>query len=67
MKLSTGTLNYIAPYVSYLAGAIICAFLTDIVYCRQIARNSGEKRPEFRLPMMVPALLFVPIGLFWYG
>ncbi|KAJ5600948.1 hypothetical protein N7450_002015 [Penicillium hetheringtonii] len=67
MKLSTGTLNYIAPCVGYLAGAIICAFLTDIVYCRQIARNGGEKRPEFRLPMMVPASLLVPIGLFWYG
>lgn len=67
MKLSTGTLNYIAPCIGYLAGAVVCAFLTDKVYCRQIAKNGGQKRPEFRLPMMIPASLLVPIGLFWYG
>ncbi|CAI7635646.1 unnamed protein product [Penicillium pancosmium] len=67
MGLSIGTLNYIAPCCGYLGGAIICAFLTDPIYRRQVARNNGEGKPEFRLPMMVPASLLVPIGLFWYG
>ncbi|KAJ5160520.1 uncharacterized protein N7482_007524 [Penicillium canariense] len=67
MKLSTGTLNYIAPCLGYLFGAAVCAFLTDRVYRFQVAKNNGVGRPEFRLPMMVPASLLVPIGLLWFG
>lgn len=67
MRLSTGTLNYIAPCVGYLLGAQICALLTDRVYRYQVNRNNGVGKPEFRLPMMVPSSLLVPIGLLWYG
>lgn len=67
MKLSTGTLNYIAPCCGYLAGATVCALLTDKIYRYQVARNNGVGKPEFRLPIMIPASFLVPIGLFWYG
>ncbi|KAJ5109924.1 hypothetical protein N7532_002569 [Penicillium argentinense] len=67
MDLAIGTINYVAPCCGYLGGALICAFLTDPVYRRQVAQNKGEGKPEFRLPMMVPASLLVPLGLFWYG
>ncbi|OKP01361.1 hypothetical protein PENSUB_7351 [Penicillium subrubescens] len=66
-KLSIGTLNYIAPCIGYLFGAAVCAFLTDRVYRFQVAKNNGVGKPEFRLPMMVPASLLVPIGLLWFG
>ena len=67
MRISTGSLNYIAPCIGYAIGAQICAFLTDRVYRYQVARNNGVGKPEFRLPIMVPASLLVPIGLFIYG
>lgn len=67
MKISTGSLNYIAPCVGYAIGAQICAFLTDRVYRYQVAKNNGVGKPEFRLPIMVPASFLVPIGLFIYG
>lgn len=66
-RLSIGTLNYIAPCIGYLFGAAVCAFLTDRVYRYQVAKNNGVGKPEFRLPMMVPASLLVPIGLLWFG
>ncbi|KAJ5345674.1 hypothetical protein N7452_003678 [Penicillium brevicompactum] len=67
MRISTGSLNYIAPCIGYAIGAQICAFLTDRVYRYQVAKNNGVGKPEFRLPIMVPASLLVPIGLFIYG
>ncbi|CAG7921517.1 unnamed protein product [Penicillium olsonii] len=67
MRISTGSLNYIAPCIGYAIGAQICAFLTDRVYRYQVTRNNGVGKPEFRLPIMVPASLLVPIGLFIYG
>lgn len=67
MKLSIGTLNYIAPCCGYVAGAMVCALVTDKIYRYQVARNNGEGKPEFRLPIMIPASFLVPIGLFWYG
>ncbi|CAI7583387.1 unnamed protein product [Penicillium glandicola] len=67
MNVSTGTLNYIAPCIGYAVGAQICAFLTDRVYRYQAAKNNGVGKPEFRLPIMVPASLLVPIGLLIYG
>lgn len=67
MAISTGSLNYIAPCCGYFIGAQICAFGTDRVYRYQVAKNNGVGKPEFRLPIMVPASLLVPIGLLWYG
>jgi hypothetical protein len=67
MKVSSGTLNYIAPCIGYAVGAQICAFVTDRVYRYQVTRNNGVGRAEFRLPIMVPASLLVPIGLVIYG
>ncbi|KGO40796.1 Major facilitator superfamily domain, general substrate transporter [Penicillium expansum] len=67
MNVSTGSLHYIAPCIGYAVGAQICAFLTDRVYRYQVAKNNGVGKPEFRLPIMVPASFLVPIGLLIYG
>ncbi|KAJ5576427.1 Major facilitator superfamily domain general substrate transporter [Penicillium sp. DV-2018c] len=67
MKVSTGTLHYIAPCIGYAVGAQICAFVTDRVYRYQVNRNNGAGRAEFRLPIMVPASFLVPMGLIIYG
>ena len=67
MRISTGSLNYIGPCIGYSLGSILCAICTNRAYAALKARNNGKGQPELRLPMMVPASLLVPIGMFWYG
>lgn len=31
------------------------------------ARNDNAEKPEYRIPLMIPGALLVPIGFFWYG
>ncbi|RAL11562.1 MFS transporter [Aspergillus homomorphus CBS 101889] len=61
MSTSRGSLNYLAPCIGYLLGAQTCAIIADKVY-KYLKRN-----PEFRLPLMIPASLLIPIGLLIYG
>ncbi|OOG01135.1 hypothetical protein ASPCADRAFT_159756 [Aspergillus carbonarius ITEM 5010] len=67
LSTSTGSLHYIAPCIGYLLGAQTCAFISDKIYSRLKSTNDGIGKPEFRLPLMIPASLLVPIGLFIYG
>lgn len=41
----------------------------DVIYrrLRDRPKNKGVGRPEFRTPYMLPGVLFIPAGLFWYG
>lgn len=62
-----GGLNYISLGLGFFLGAQICAPLNDRVYRRFKKSNNDIGRPEFRVPMMLPGAVLVPIGLFWYG
>ncbi|PYI06810.1 MFS general substrate transporter [Aspergillus sclerotiicarbonarius CBS 121057] len=67
---STGIagLNYISLGVGFLLGTQIAAPLQDRIYRTLKARapnNTG--RPEFRVVLMIPAAVLVPIGLVIYG
>lgn len=66
---STGIagLHYIALGVGYFIGAQLTARFNDFMYKRLKARNNGKGRPEFRVPVMVPGAVLLPIGFFWYG
>lgn len=39
----------------------------DQIYKRLMARNDNAGQPEYRVPLMIPGALLVPIGFFWYG
>ena len=67
--MSTGiaSLNFISMGVGFFLGTQITAPLNDMLYRRLKKRNNGVGKPEFRVPIMVPASLLVPVGLFWYG
>lgn len=67
MKVGIGSLNFIAMGLGFFIGTQITAPLNDSLYRRLKKSNNGIGKPEFRVPMMVPASLLVPIGLFWYG
>ncbi|KAI9733423.1 MAG: hypothetical protein M1834_003507 [Cirrosporium novae-zelandiae] len=62
-----GGLNYISLGLGFFLGAQICAHVNDIIYRRLKQRYNGIGRPEFRVPMLIPAAICTPVGLFIYG
>lgn len=64
-SIGIGGLNYISLGLGYFLGTQICAPINDRIYRRLRKRNNGVGRPEFRIPLMVPGSLIMPIGLFW--
>ncbi|RYP82075.1 hypothetical protein DL770_005697 [Monosporascus sp. CRB-9-2] len=68
MSISIAGLNYLALAIGYILGTQICTRLIDVVYKRlKETRGKGTGQPEYRLPLLLPGALMVPIGLFWYG
>ncbi|ROW05468.1 hypothetical protein VSDG_00228 [Cytospora chrysosperma] len=68
MSTGVGGLNYIALGLGLFLGSQLCAPLQDRVYARMKRRYGvSVGRPEFRLPMMAPGALLVPVGLLIYG
>lgn len=41
--------------------------MQDRIYRKLKARNNGVGKPEFRVPLMIPGAMLVPVGLFIYG
>jgi MFS family permease len=66
-SVGIGSLNFISMGLGFFLGTQICAPLNDLIYRRLKKKNNNVGKPEFRVPMMIPASLLVPIGLFWYG
>lgn len=63
-------LNYISIGLGCFIGAQTCAPLQDRIYAalkRRYVPDGGPGRPEFRVPMMIPGAVLVPIGLFIYS
>jgi Major Facilitator Superfamily len=66
-SIGIGGLNYISLGIGFFLGTQISAPIQDYIYRSLKSRNNGVGCPEFRIPLMIPGALFVPIGLFWYG
>jgi len=62
-----GGLNYICLGVGFFLGTQICAPCQDRIYRALKKRNGGVGKPEFRVPLMIPGAILVPVGLFIYG
>ena len=62
-----GGLNYISLGIGFFLGTQICAPINDRIYRKLKKRNNNVGKPEFRVPLMVPGAILVPIGLFIYG
>ncbi|OAA44417.1 MFS multidrug transporter [Metarhizium rileyi] len=63
-------LNYISLGVGFGLGTQVCAPLQDRIYAalkRRYVPDGGPGRPEFRVPMMMPGALLVPVGIFIYA
>lgn len=66
-SIGIGSLNFISMGLGFFLGTQITAPLNDALYRRLKRKNNGVGKPEFRVPLMIPASLLAPIGLFWYG
>ncbi|KAG0649113.1 MFS transporter cpaT [Hyphodiscus hymeniophilus] len=66
-RFTTGTIGlaYIGTGVGCSLGTVITGWSTDRIMVH-LSKN-GERKPEYRLPMMIPGAVAIPIGLFWYG
>ncbi|KAJ4358612.1 uncharacterized protein N0V89_003196 [Didymosphaeria variabile] len=64
---SIGSLNFISMGLGFFLGTQITAPLNDAIYRRLKKKNNGVGKPEFRVPIMIPGSILVPVGLFWYG
>lgn len=62
-----GGLNYISLGVGFFLGTQICAHVNDRIYIILKKRNDNVGKPEFRIPLIVPGVVLVPVGLFVYG
>jgi MFS family permease len=66
-SVGIGGLNYISLGVGFFLGTQVCAPCQDMIYRSLKKKNGGVGKPEFRVPLMIPGALLVPIGLFIYG
>jgi multidrug resistance protein len=60
-------LNYISLGLGFFIGTQIAAKTADKIYKRLKAKNGDVGRSEFRVPLMFPGAVMVPIGLLIYG
>ncbi|KAI0460190.1 major facilitator superfamily domain-containing protein [Xylaria acuta] len=65
--LGIGGLNYISLGLGFFVGAQACAPLQDRIYVALKRRYGGAGRPEYRVPMMIPGAVLMPVGLVVYG
>ncbi|KAI0013864.1 hypothetical protein F4779DRAFT_561657 [Xylariaceae sp. FL0662B] len=39
----------------------------DWIYRSLQTRANGQRSPEYRAPYMIPGVVLIPVGIFWYG
>lgn len=62
------TLHYIAIAIGTTFATQVGGRLMDWIFRRLKARApGGATTPEFRVPYLVPGVVLIPAGLFWYG
>lgn len=66
-SVSIGSLNYLSMTVGLAIATQFGVRFADKIYQRLRAKNNGQGKAEFRLPILCAIAVVVPIGLFWYG
>ncbi|KAI0894752.1 putative florfenicol exporter [Annulohypoxylon nitens] len=63
------SLHYLSISIGFCLTSQVGGRIMDIIYkrLRDLPKYKGEGRPEFRAPYMIPGVILVPAGLFWYG
>lgn len=66
-SIEIGGLNYISLGLGFFLGTQIAARSADKIYKKLKAKNNDVGRSEFRVPLMFPGAIMVPVGLAIYG
>jgi multidrug resistance protein len=67
-KVGIAGLNYISLGLGFFIGAPLCGKSGDKIYRKLKAKDPrGQGKPEYRMPVVIPFSLLVPIGLLVYG
>lgn len=66
-SVSVSGLHYIAITIGCIVAAQGGAIAMDRVWNYLKTRAKGETQPEYRIPLMLPGAIIIPMGLFWYG
>lgn len=59
-------LSYLGIGIGSLIGLLVLGATSDKVL-KYLSEKNGVKKPEYRLPAMIPGSFFVPLSLFMYG
>ncbi|RGP68151.1 hypothetical protein FSPOR_5495 [Fusarium sporotrichioides] len=60
-------LSYLGIGIGSLIGLVISGASSDPLVTYLTKKNGGERKPEYRLPLMAAACFVVPAGLFMFG
>ena len=66
-SVSVSGLHYIAIAVGRIITAQAGAAVMDRIWQYLKARAEGETQPEYRVLLMIPGTILIPVGFFWYG
>ncbi|KUJ15750.1 MFS multidrug transporter [Mollisia scopiformis] len=66
-SVSVSGLHYLSIAIGCIVASVGGARVMDRVWKHLKARAEGETQPEYRVPLMLPGAIIIPIGLFWYG
>lgn len=66
-SISKSGLHYLAMCLGEIVGAQIGGPLLDLVFRRMKQRANGVEMPEFRVPIMIPSFVLIPLGLLVFG
>jgi MFS family permease len=65
--VNLASLNYLSIGLGFFIGSQLSAFSQDRIYRRLSAHYDTEGRPEYRIPLMIPAAAVAPLGLLFFG
>lgn len=60
-------LAFLGIGIGMLLGLVIFGATSDRIVTVLANKHGGERKPEFRLPILMMGATIVPIGLLWYG
>jgi MFS family permease len=66
-SISISGLHYIAFATGFTLGAQVGARITDRLWQHFKAKAGGQTAPEYRVPLMLPGIVMIPVGMLWYG
>lgn len=60
-------LSFLGIGIGMFGALFIFGYFSDRTVTKLMEKNKTERKPEYRLPIVMVGAIFVPIGLFWYG